>query len=113
MVANRSLLPRGQMTKHTFLAKAVHAVALRDVFARSMVSTVMLTGLAGSACTVQAQDTNATIVGTVTDASGAAVAKAEVTVTNTQTNNSSTVQTADSGAFTVPQLLPGILMLIL
>jgi hypothetical protein len=54
-----------------------------------------------------AQDTSATILGNVTDPSGAAVPKAEVTVTNTATNVSVVIQTTDSGAYTVPQLLPG------
>ena len=54
-----------------------------------------------------AQDTAATILGNVTDSSGAAISKAEVTVTNTQTNVSVVVTTTDSGAYTVPQLIPG------
>ena len=66
---------------------------------------LVLAAFSGSALT--AQDTTGTILGNVTDASGAAVAKAEVTVTNTQTNISVVVTTSDSGAYTVPQLNPG------
>jgi hypothetical protein len=53
------------------------------------------------------QDTTATILGNVTDPSGASVPKAQVTVTNTQTNVSVVTQTTDSGAYTVPNLNPG------
>src|SRR3954465_13553575 len=54
-----------------------------------------------------AQETSATILGNVTDPTGAAVSKADVTVTNTETNVSTALQTNDSGAFNAPQLLPG------
>ncbi len=47
------------------------------------------------------------IVGTVTDASGAAVANAKVQVTNTATNISKQITTNDSGNYTVPYLRPG------
>ena len=52
------------------------------------------------------QDT-ATIVGTVTDGTGAIVPGATVMVTNVQTNISLTTQTDDRGAFAVPSLRPG------
>jgi cellobiose-specific phosphotransferase system component IIB len=67
---------------------------------------VCLAGLFWSTC-LMAQDTTATILGNVTDSTGAAIPKAEVTVTNTQTNVATVVQTTDSGAYTVPQLIPG------
>lgn len=54
-----------------------------------------------------AQDTTGTILGDVKDPSGAAVPKADVTITNTATNVSVAVRTSDSGAYTVPQLIPG------
>src|SRR6185369_7920639 len=47
------------------------------------------------------------IVGTVTDSSGAAVASARVAVTNTSTNAKSEVVTNAEGDFTVSLLLPG------
>jgi hypothetical protein len=58
-------------------------------------------------CAAMAQDTAATILGSVTDPTGASIAKAEVTVTNTQTNISVVVTTTESGAYTVTQLIPG------
>ena len=66
---------------------------------------VVLLAISGHAAV--AQDTTATILGNVTDPSGASVPKAEVTVTNTATNVSVVVTTTDSGAYTVPQLNPG------
>src|SRR5437867_1963765 len=54
-----------------------------------------------------AQSTVGTILGTVTDASGAAVPSATITVTNTDTGTSRTVATDDAGTYQVPRLLPG------
>ncbi|AFL90243.1 hypothetical protein Terro_4035 [Terriglobus roseus DSM 18391] len=65
----------------------------------------LLAAFAGRA--LVAQDTTATILGNVTDPSGAAVPKAEVTITNTATNVTTVVTTTDSGAYSVPQLNPG------
>lgn len=48
-----------------------------------------------------------TILGTVTDNSGAVVPKATVTVTNTGTSVASRTQTSDTGNYTVPYLNPG------
>jgi hypothetical protein len=80
------------------------------IFSRSslvlrVVLFTILAAFAGSA--LVAQDNSGTILGTVTDPSGASVPKAEVTVTNTGTNISVVVTTSDSGAYTVPQLIPG------
>jgi trimeric autotransporter adhesin len=55
-----------------------------------------------------AQIKSGTIVGTVTDPSGAIVPGAEVTVTDQGTNVSSSTVSDKSGAFTVPYLQPGI-----
>jgi hypothetical protein len=65
--------------------------------------------LAVSLCgrSAAAQDNSATILGNVTDSTGAAVPKAEVTVTNTATNISVVLSTSDTGAYTAPQLIPG------
>ena len=50
---------------------------------------------------------NGTIVGTVTDNSGAVVTKAAVDVTNLNTNVTKHTETSSSGDFTVPYLTPG------
>jgi len=56
---------------------------------------------------VAAQGFRATITGRTSDQSGAAVAKAKITVTNVGTNESRTVQSSDTGDYTVSQLTPG------
>lgn len=55
-----------------------------------------------------AQDATGTILGTVTDPSGASVPNADVAVTNTATNIVRNVKSSSSGAFTVPNLEPGM-----
>src|SRR5438128_1769388 len=50
---------------------------------------------------------NGTILGTVTDNSGAVVANASVDVTNLATNVTNHTQTTSAGDFTVPYLPPG------
>lgn len=54
------------------------------------------------------QIVSATITGTVTDATSAAVAGAEVVATNVQTGQKRLTRTDDTGRFTLPQLAPGI-----
>jgi hypothetical protein len=54
-----------------------------------------------------AQEYRATITGTLTDPSGATVAKAQVEVRNIDTSAVTTAQSNDAGAYTVPFLLPG------
>ena len=56
---------------------------------------------------IHAQTTNASIYGTVRDASGAAVAKAAVTAINTKTGVALPTTTNDSGVYIYPSLLPG------
>ncbi len=68
---------------------------------------LMMAFSAVSGRTMLAQDTTGTILGDVKDPSGAAVPRADVTITNTATNISTVVHTTDSGAYTVPQLIPG------
>src|SRR5438477_4731291 len=54
-----------------------------------------------------AQPAGGTLSGTITSPSGAAVANAAVTVTNTSTNASQRVLTAPDGTFTISGLTPG------
>ena len=51
--------------------------------------------------------TSGVILGTVKDASGAAVPAANITITNTDTTEARTVTTGDDGAFRAPGLPPG------
>ncbi len=53
------------------------------------------------------QAVNATLLGTVQDSTGAAVANAKVTITEMNTNISRTAQTNDSGNYVFPDLPPG------
>ncbi len=55
-----------------------------------------------------AQTFKATVVGVVTDATGAAVPNATVTITQQATNQSQTVTTDEEGSFAVTQLEPGV-----
>ena len=70
------------------------------------VSMTLLLALA-TAVVATAQSRNASIVGTVTDASGAVVPGATVTVTNINTGQVSTATTGTVGEYTVVDLLYG------
>ena len=64
--------------------------------------------LAGSAVISLAQATNSgTIVGSVTDASGAIVQNAKVTITDASTGESRSTNTNDSGHYVLPNVNPG------
>jgi Carboxypeptidase regulatory-like domain len=69
-----------------------------------LVIAVALLLIAGAS---YAQVTTATIEGTVTDGSGAIVANALVTVTNTATNQARIFHTNNAGRYFVNELLPG------
>ncbi|MBI1791752.1 MAG: TonB-dependent receptor [Acidobacteria bacterium] len=58
-----------------------------------------------------AQGFRATVVGRVTDKSGASVPGAKVTIVNTGTNETRTVDTSETGDYTIAQLDPGQYML--
>ena len=66
-----------------------------------IVCLIALAGLAG------AQAVNGSLVGTITDASAAAVPNAKVTITATQTGISQTQQSNQSGNYTFTNLAPG------
>ena len=57
---------------------------------------------------LMAQRTTGTIVGTVTDATGAVVPGAEITLTNLDTGASRSVLTSDTGAYALTSLPPGL-----
>ena len=54
-----------------------------------------------------AQEFRATLTGTVTDATGAVVPKAEVKATNVETGSSYTAQASDAGVYYIPYIVPG------
>jgi len=71
---------------------------------RILASTLPLLVLFGVTLRVDAQTTDGTISGTVSDPTGAMVPGAEVTVTNEATGVSRVVKTNDTGFYTVPTL---------
>ena len=87
--------------KTFFVTKLRVAVRLNQIMLCLflLVSTGLLYGQGGA---------NGTILGTVTDNSGAVVANVKVEVTNVDTGVTTTGQTSSSGDFTVPYLQPGI-----
>jgi carboxypeptidase family protein len=68
---------------------------------------LIVSALALTVSTVFAQQGRGTILGTVTDTSGAAIAGAQVTVTSAATNLTSNAITNDDGFFTIPNLIVG------
>ncbi|HXB69512.1 MAG TPA: carboxypeptidase-like regulatory domain-containing protein [Candidatus Acidoferrales bacterium] len=62
--------------------------------------------------TIQAQSVTATLVGTVSDQSAAAIPKASLTLTMVGTNVKRTVLSGDSGDFTIAGLSPGTYLLV-
>ena len=68
---------------------------------------LLLTLLVSATSALYAQAVNGTIVGNVTDASGAAVPAAKVTVTEMKTGVGRTGETNDSGNFVFPNMEPG------
>ncbi len=71
-----------------------------------LLSLLMLWLLATSS--LLGQGTSGTIVGTVLDSSGAAIANASVNIKNRGTNEIRTVQTGASGQYSMPLLPPGV-----
>jgi hypothetical protein len=80
--------------------------AVQTRFANSALFAVLVVLLAFPLA-MHAQTYYGTIVGNVTDASGAALPGAQVTVKNTGTNNVSTAVTSRQGSYSVPQLPVG------
>lgn len=73
---------------------------------RSTAAAVAVCLLAAGAAWSQA--VNATLLGTVTDVSGAVVPNAKVTATETKTNVARSTVTNESGNYTFPDLAPGL-----
>src|SRR5258708_36720557 len=58
--------------------------------------------------TIRGQAVNATLLGTVTDTTGAVVAAAKVTITETLTRASRTSVTNENGKYELPNIPPGL-----
>ncbi len=74
---------------------------------RAVPSILVLLLVVSTAPRLFAQATTATVRGTVTDASGAVLPGATVTITNTGTRNSRDVQTDERGGYLLAGLFPG------
>src|SRR5262245_35365741 len=72
-----------------------------------MLNRTLATFLAFSVIGVLAQGIRATLVGRVTDESGAIVPHAKITIVNSGTNETRILIASDSGEFTFAQLPPG------
>jgi len=95
-----------RVDSHTF--RTVTLQFARKPFCWSLCAFLLFVFLLGvSSVPVNAQAVNATLLGTVQDSTGAAVANAKVTITETNTNISRTTQTNDSGNYVFPDLPPG------
>jgi hypothetical protein len=88
---SRSACPAGGLFKLWHLSMAV------------LLATIFL----GFSEPVRGQAVNATLLGTVTDSSGAPVSNAKITITETNTGIGRTTQTNESGNYVVPDLPPG------
>jgi len=71
------------------------------------VAILLVTIFLGVAAPVRGQAVNATLLGAVTDSSGAPVGNARITITETNTGISRIFQTNESGNYVVPDLPPG------
>lgn len=78
--------------------------SLRKIVFASLVATVLLLSAANSGW---GQNVYGTIAGTVSDSSGAAIASANVTLTNMDTNEKHNIQTDANGYYTFVNILPG------
>jgi hypothetical protein len=74
---------------------------------RAWLTLLLLSVLVVTSRPVMGQAVNATLLGTVTDSSGASVANAKVTITETNTGINHTSQTNESGNYVFPDLPPG------
>jgi hypothetical protein len=74
---------------------------------RLSMAVLLATVLLGFSGQVLSQAVDATLLGTVTDSSGAAVGNAKMTITEMNTGVTRTSQTNESGNYVVPDLPPG------
>ncbi len=82
---------------------------VKQSFYRSLLQTGLLSGglLAAGAAGSLAQTPTGSIAGTVTDASGAIIPNAAVTIKNQGTGQTQTLKSDGSGRYLAPQLTPG------
>src|SRR5215471_3302720 len=101
---DRRLQPSHDLTLFVFPRPAEAPMWLRQALPVVLVSITLILTLSFGAT---AQVDRGAIVGTITDQGGARIASAEVTVTNVETNQPTTVTTNDEGSFAVNLLRIG------
>jgi Carboxypeptidase regulatory-like domain/TonB dependent receptor len=72
-----------------------------------MLAALLLLTVLSTFAPINAQENRATIVGTITDANGAAIPNATVNATNIETNRVTTTTSNDTGLYTLPFLQVG------
>jgi hypothetical protein len=81
---------------------------LRALLRCGLLALLVAAVFLGTSTPALAQGDTGTIVGTVTDASGAVVANARVVATNTATGAKTEIQTSDAGDYTLADLRAGV-----
>src|SRR6266446_2728014 len=90
--------------RNLLLATQIFKPALKNKLPFLLLGLLVITGLSHE---THAQAVYGSISGTVTDAQGAVVSNATVTITSIERNTSDTVTTNDSGLYVKDRLLPG------
>ena len=92
-----------------YISEEIREMRIRQPLSLAVLRTFVVAAFALLLCTPSvAQVTTGTILGTVSDSSGAAVAGAVITITEVNKNTVSRTMTDDSGAFNQPFLVPGL-----
>src|SRR6202049_662977 len=104
--SNRAFICRKSLARNS-QPLATHATGRLIKLWHLSMAVLLATILFGFSEPVRGQAVNATLVGAVTDSSGAAVASVKITITETNTGISRTSETNESGNYVVPDLPPG------
>lgn len=89
-------------------SRTLNRLAGCGFFFRASLVLLSLAVVAGLSSPVVGQAVNGNLVGTITDASGAVVAGAKVTITETRENIGRSATTNDSGFYSFPDVPPGV-----
>ena len=81
---------------------------MNNIFRRAIRTLSLAVSLSFMGCVAQAQFDVGSLVGTIRDQSGAAVAGASITATNTATNIESSATSNNSGDYEIPSLHVGV-----
>ncbi len=100
----KSLRPMGKFVLPWRISLSLRQAAFRALLAALFIAFLWMNDKPG----VAQSGATGTIVGTVTDNSGAAVPGASVSITNVGTNATQNTITSSTGTYSMPSLLPGI-----